>query len=433
MKNEAVSNIIMIPDVNINNSECSIHVNNKYTIKLPLLVVLANSPVFTREYICDFTKQDFYIDFEFSGHLNDTIITKIHDFMLCREITLNNEEEIIEFAQFGQVLGNETFITPYKQLCSESDKDLNTGNVISSLKRKVMLSLENRFYQKEIEIIASNFVNMYSDIVTLSKDEIYSDVISCIVDNNKLKLNTEDDLLRFVIELSQHDKRYCTLFESVHLEYCTIKCIQEFIEFVITNICQDRYTESIITCMSNRLLTENLPKNPPFIKNRHKPPYVENHTEITDSDPLNGILRREGTKGNVLLTNPANDNIERLIKADDSFDFRSSIMENYYIEASLKDHRSFKITKYMIRGRKYKISEGNNHLKNWKLEGLRKSDNKWIELDHQEDKPLECLQYRVFPVSCDDELVSVKLTQTIDEYHQMGINAFDIFGYLENK
>ena len=437
LNNEAALNISSLPNVEITNCPCKIHINNKHEITLPLLVILANSTKFTQEFSTDVTTRDFYVTIESfntsSSNEHSSLIQKIEDFLSCREVTFETPNEIIEFAKFGKSIGNTSFVSPFEELCQTLDNNLNENNVIESLCQKVTLELDSSKYSREVSILSTNFVDMKDDIVSLSHDIKYIDAIRSIVSSPSLRLESEDDLLLFVSELCSVNLQYSTLFPFVHLEYCSVSCVVDFVSFVDTNIVRDIYTSSVLQCLRSRLCQPSRPMKPSFIKDRHKPTFEYFFEEITDSDPLNGILRREGTKGNVLLSNPCNDDWSRLIKADDSFNYYSTAKENYYIEASLKDHKSFIITKYMLRWRPAPKTSSYNHLNNWKLEGLRKSDNKWIELDHQENKAMENLQFRVFPVSCSDELISVKLTQTsvsTNGGHYLGINAFDIFGHL---
>ena len=83
----------------------------------------------------------------------------------------------------------------------------------------------------------------------------------------------------------------------------------------------------------------------------------------------------------------------------------------------------------MIRGRICNC----NLLQNWKLEGMKASNNEWIELDKHSNDRFNVLQVRIFSVTCSEKLKSVRLTQTGPETsgsHWLCINAFDVFGIL---
>ena len=85
----------------------------------------------------------------------------------------------------------------------------------------------------------------------------------------------------------------------------------------------------------------------------------------------------------------------------------------------------------MIRGNK--CSDNDCQLKSWKLEGERASDGKLILLDSHNEDPTKQLQVRTFDVSCEEQLKSVKLTQTgknTSKCNEISINAFDVFGFL---
>ena len=104
---------------------------------------------------------------------------------------------------------------------------------------------------------------------------------------------------------------------------------------------------------------------------------------------------------------------------------------NSFIKASLKDGKTFILKSYMIRGNYW--NDNQYHLKSWKLEGERASDGELILLDSHNEDPTKKLQVRTFDVSCEEQLKSVKLTQTgknTNNQDYLYINAFDVFGFL---
>ena len=83
--------------------------------------------------------------------------------------------------------------------------------------------------------------------------------------------------------------------------------------------------------------------------------------------------------------------------------------------------------------------KGNNsgdynwQLQSWKLEGERASDGKLILLDSHNEDPTKTLQIRTFDISCEEQLKSVKLTQTGKDTNNrdyLFFNAFDVFGFI---
>ena len=190
--------------------------------------------------------------------------------------------------------------------------------------------------------------------------------------------------------------------------------------------------KTLISCIGRRLTQPNIPMKPEILKGRHERKGIE----IEMDDPLNGILRRENEKSNVLMEASAtyNGNVYDLLKADPNVDFFTKDFENSFIEASLKDGKTFILKSYAIRG--YKHEGYNCHLQNWKLEGQKASNGEWIVLDSHSNEPFNKLVVKTFNVSCEEELKAVKLTQEGYNIHNgnylFRINAFDIFGILIN-
>ena len=164
---------------------------------------------------------------------------------------------------------------------------------------------------------------------------------------------------------------------------------------------------------------------PRYIKGRH----TSNKTEITMDDPLNGILRRENKKLDVLIeaSSTIGGNVYDLLKAERNIQFWTKNEENSFIKASLSEGKTFILKSYMIRN--------TGHLKHWRLEGQKASNGEWILLDRHSNEPFDQLVVKTFNVLCKEELKAVKLTQegksTIGNYY-LKINAFDIFGVLIN-
>ena len=153
------------------------------------------------------------------------------------------------------------------------------------------------------------------------------------------------------------------------------------------------------------------------------------------NESLRGILYEENQRGNVVMScsSTNNGNVYDLIKADVNADFYTNDSSNSWIQASLKNDKPFILNKYMIRGHIHTES-CYGHLKSWKLEGKKESNNEWIVLDTHNNEPFDKLVTKVFTVSCSEKLNAVKLTQTstnADNKNFFNINAFDIFGECE--
>ena len=52
-------------------------------------------------------------------------------------------------------------------------------------------------------------------------------------------------------------------------------------------------------------------------------------------------------------------------------------------------------------------------LKNWKIEGQRASDDKWILVDSHSNETFRILELRTYKVSCEETFKAIKLTQIV--------------------
>jgi hypothetical protein len=240
-------------------------------------------------------------------------------------------------------------------------------------------------------------------------------------------------LLSFLLSICTNNEEVenlIQLFGHLFLEYCSTDKCKEFISFV-NDIAQTRNMKTLISCIGRRLAQSNIPMKPEFIEGRH----VIKGTEIKMDDPLNGILRRENGKSNVLMeaSSIGSGNVYDLLNADSNKDFYTDDEENSFIKASLKDGKTFILKSYMIRGRDSVRSSGICHLQNWKLEGQKASNEEWILLDRHSNKPFDKFEVKTFNISCEEKLKAVKLTQegkSTNYNYNFRINAFDIFGVL---
>ena len=132
--------------------------------------------------------------------------------------------------------------------------------------------------------------------------------------------------------------------------------------------------ESIISCLSNRLLQEQIPVNPQFYMEKrlgNSYDYISN-----DANPLYGILKREFHNNNNVVMNASScedGDVYNLLKINDKkdLDFFTKDLPHSWVSASIKDNKSVYIKSYMIRGRKY--DECCGQLQSWKLEVQNKN------------------------------------------------------------
>ena len=424
-------NIYSISKHEIANRICTIHINNSKEIEIPLLVAVSFSSLISQTLSTDLLMTDFYVEDPLLDDIQDGLIDKVTELLNLKEIKLENEE-ILQIAQLGKVLGNDELIKPYLSLVKEYEKNINEENVISLIKQKYSFGIPINEINSEVSFISTKFSKFVDQLIELANDMKYFYIIESIVKHKNLTLKTEDELLIFILKLCEQNNEYELLFENVLLEYCSIETITKFVEYINTNICKDNHFKSILKCINRRLVQEQIPVH---IRNNKR--YVKTPKfkyEYNENDPLNGLLRQEYLKGNVEMraSSSTSGDVYNLLKNDEHELFQTKNEQNSWIEGNLKNKQSFSITKYIIKGHKYG-NPPNHNLQTWKFEGRRVSDGKWIVLDSHQNEPLYKLVVKAYPIQSNELFDAVRLTQTgkndSNEYY-LPLNGFDICGYV---
>ena len=246
---EPCENLFLVSYLGLSDEKCKIIINNQKEIKLSLFFAISMSSRITQELISDPTKRVFYINNNFILNSKEAFYKKIEDIFNMKEIAIENEEELKNFAEFGRNFGNNEL--------------------------QLLLQEQNNLFQNEI-----NEENAFSSLLQ----------------SKNLTLKHENNLLNFVLELCAIHKIYEGLFQYIFIQFCTVKYIEKLILYLKKEICTNYNMESIISCLSNRLLQEQIPVNPQsYMEKRlgNSYDYISN-----DSNPLYGILKREFQKDN---------------------------------------------------------------------------------------------------------------------------------------
>ena len=428
-------NIYLVSKQEITNRICTIHINNNKEIKIPLLVAVSFSSLISQMLTNDSLMTDFYIEDPSLNDIQDSVIDKLIELLNLNEIQIENEE-IQQFGKLGKFLGNKELIQIYLNFVKENEQNMNEENVIPLIQQKYSFGIPMEEFNSEFSFVSSKFTKFVDQLIELGKDIKYYNIIESIIKHENLLLETEDELLLFILKLCEENNKYELLFENVLLEYCSTEAIREFIEYTNKHICKDNHIKCILKCINRRLIQEQIPVQINDQKRYVIKLKIESKYEYNGNDPLNGLLRQEYLKDNVEMrtssTYNENKDVYDLLKNDTSLDFFTKSYENSWIEGNLKNKKPFTITKYVIRGNKY----SNCHLQSWKLEGRRISDGNWIEIDSHQNEPFNKLVVKEFTIQSKEKFDTVRLTQTgkntsNDDY--LTINAFDIYGSIYTK
>ena len=417
-------NIYSISKQEITNRICTIHINNKKEIQIPLLVAVSFSSLISQMLTTDLLMTDFYVEDPLLDDIQENTIDKLIELLNFKEIQLENED-ITQIAKLGKVFGNNELLSLYYNLVKNYEQNINEDNAISLVQQKISFGIPIEELKQEVEYISNNFSQFINKLIELSQDIKYFNFIDCVVKNDNLRLHTEDELLLFIIKLCQQNRIYVLLFQYVLLEYCSVESISAFIDYINKYISKDNdQLNSIIKCMNRKLVQGQIP-----IKQNDQKRYNISIYEYDENDPLHGILRHEYLNDNVEMRASSEEHGEvyNLINKDK---FYTKNEKNSWIEGSLKNKKPFVATKYIIKGN----SCGNYHLKSWKLEGHRISDGKWIVLDVHLNEPFSDNELKTFSIQCQEKIDKILLTQTGENTHGneycLYISAFDIFGTI---
>ena len=418
-------NIYSVSKQEITNRICTIHINNNKEIKIPLLVAVSFSSLISQMLTNDSLMTDFYIEDPSLNDIQDSVIDKLIELLNLNEIQIENEE-IQQFGKLGKFLGNKELIQIYLNFVKENEQNMNEENVLPLIQQKYSFGIPMEEFNSEFSFVSSKFTKFVDQLIELGKDIKYYNIIESIVKQENLLLETEDELLLFILKLCEEN--------DVWLEYCSTEAIREFIEYINKYICKDNHFKCILKCINRRLIQEQIPVQIWEHKRYVIKLKLESKYEYNGNDPLNGLLRQEYLKGNVEMRTSGTSygDVYDLLKNDTNLHFHTHSEQNSWIEGNLKNKKPFTITKYVIRGNKF----SGYHLQSWKLEGRRISDGNWIEIDSHQNEPFDRLVVKTFTIQSQEKFDTVRLTQTgknTSNCDSLRINAFDIYGNIYTK
>ena len=157
------------------------------------------------------------------------------------EIELSNDE-ISYFIDIFSELGNAIEIYNFSPLLQE---EIQKNNVINKLKLKNEYSIN---YDDEISFISKNF----DELIEEYHDQLLSldpNIISTVLQNNDFKINNENILFKFILELCSISNKYLVLFENVSFINVSPNLIEKFIEIFDFNFITKQLLINIINCL----------------------------------------------------------------------------------------------------------------------------------------------------------------------------------------
>lgn len=353
------------------------------------------SPIINKYHYEDESINEFTITFKCDDHDIEPTKQKDKDYFLDFLNLTNFEPSEVDaisqkyYSQYFLQLGN---IKEYLKLHPEYFENLTSENVLDRL--NFMIEKSANFHtnddlnlDKLIDYIASHF----SEIPKEKKKSIDIYFIEKVFESESFKIEDEDSLLSFILELYNFDNKYSVLFQYVVFQNVTEKTLEEFIkQFNIEYI-----NSSIWASICQRLLPSkkfHISDNR-YSMNKYLKSAIE--FEYKKGSEMKGVINflTEKHGGNIhnnktieiTASSICNNNPENTVDFQNSNCFYSNSEPNSFICFDFKD-KQIQLTNYSIRRHHY-YQNGCN-LKSWIVEGST-DGIQWITIDeHSNDSSL---------------------------------------------
>ncbi|KAK8872153.1 hypothetical protein M9Y10_007915 [Tritrichomonas musculus] len=341
-----------------------------------------------------------------------------------------NQAQIKYYSEYFLQLGN---IPEYLKLQDKLSDEITTDNVIDHLLNISSILKQNNLSYSIQNCQISKLVKYCSEqFYALDKEKIIHldiDILSEILCQDELKIEDEDTLLRFILEIYEKDKQYAPLFEYIYFENVKEETLSEFFkEFDIEFL-----TKGTWSSIFYRLIQTD--KRPLKNDRYEKHPKVKIITKEKNND-FRCIMRylSEECGGNIhdkgvveITSSPCQISPKCLVDYDNNNFYASNSQENVYVCFDFKD-KQVQLTSYSIQS--LRRGWGNVHLRNWVVEASNDKSN-WDKIDeHTDDSTLNGYDRKaIFDTKQTDMFYRyIQIRQTGISWNN---NYYTYFPYLE--
>ena len=395
------------------------------------------SPKLSQNHISDPTANEFVINTKNKGDFQ-----LILDLAQFDEIQINNQEEIF-ISEIFELLGTE------KIKINLQKGEININNVIE---RIIQHEKSLFFYSTELSKEIDFFSEHFSKIEKEKNDQISNislDTIFKIINNEKLELESEDELLFFINKLYEFDNKFSILYETVCFSYLTTEAIESFISIFDV----DEMTRSVWESICRRLvleIKENFEEKTAskhHYKNNKQKKQEKSHKnqkEIPFSgDIKEGIinyLRKESNINEEVKVTKSSGNcgsVDLLLKIGEE-----SKSNNFGTKSRPNSWISFEFTKHQVKLSNYTIRTHSSWSTSWNpkqfvIEGSNDNNN-WTKIDEQNNcQSLNEGNYiHTFSIknTQNSEFFKfIRIRQTGPNWsgsHHLFINSIEFYGFL---
>ena len=431
--NPSIHNLYILSNSGIlSNDYCTITLNDKYHLYVPLLSAAYISKKITNVLLLDRCSRDFCFNLKKELEITDSIFEKITR-MFNFETIILDITDIPVFTDLSQTLDAEIlkkFLTSVKE--DEYKTTPLPKQVFAGLIAKYTAGMTPEEYSFELGVSSKHFmvIHQYPETLELCKNDFFLPLIEQLISHPNLSIFDENVLLYFLLHICEINQHCEYLFQYVYLEYCTPNAIKQYISYLEEHVFTTNTLKATLTCFSRRLIQNTVPATSKFLKNRHMCFYLDSDGQIPISTSFKpGLLRYAHQTNHLKLETSARSSRELYNILEDSENYFISDDEpNSWISATFLHNSSVSLTHYMIRSRN---TEDGHYPQSWMLEGKNLNDPKWTLLDKHLNEPFSKLQMKAFQVTNQNFFNQIRLTQigpntSNDDFFD--ICAFDIFG-----
>ena len=290
----SIKNLKDIPHEMYEN-DFTFHLNGK-TYKTNRFLADILSPTVRQLHYLDKTANEYYINIKNSKNQeSDQKSNEDEDYFseFLNFCTFENNQidpkKKKRYASYFYALGN---IDEFLRIQPEYYEDVTEDNALDRLlllttilneHQKTPNLQESNPIQKIIEFISSHFESIDKE----KMKQLNIDMIELIVNNDHLKLQNEDTLLRFLLDLYSKDRKYSELFEYIIFNNVSEEMISNFISvFEIVDL-----NDSIWKSICQKILGKK----------------TENENRYTDAKSVKKFEREEGKEFEGIMRNLTNE------------------------------------------------------------------------------------------------------------------------------
>lgn len=294
------------------------------------------------------------------------------------------ENEIPFFTEIFDILDNKSI------QIEQNFIQINLDNVFDLIKKHQQFeSFYSKQIQEETDFISFNFFKLNENQTNLVK-KFSKNIIEKIINNPKLRIQSEDQILSFINDLYSKDQTFSELYNFVLFSNVTSSRIKEFLNiFDVDNITQDMWRSLSFRIEQNISKTEESI----YYKKRYYKKVMCNYTE---NKVFNGIINFLKTHSKSGLSNQIQITSSSVWNEDDNESYCLQDVINYDNDATefcsnddINPWICFDFKKNIVVPFNYTIrsidgSENDHYPKSWVIEGSL--DNKeWQVIDEQND------------------------------------------------